>query len=100
MKIAEEVLSQKVSCLIRLQPELERPHMGMLHGLENMSNLRKPPLVLPEIEGVTALEVDLNQHETFIVFAKNGFEEPSAPENFDQHEIVRGREVVEVILRR
>lgn len=77
MKVAEEILPQEISCLISLQPELKWPNMGMLHGLEDVPDLSQPPLILLEVEGVAALEVDLDKNEALVMLAEDGLEEAS-----------------------
>lgn len=54
-----------------------------------------------EIEGLAgALEVDLDEEQPLVVLAADGLEEAAAADDLDEHEVVRGREVVEVVLRR
>lgn len=79
---------------------LERPDVGMVDAAEGFLDVREAALVVSKIDVVAALEIDLDEDQTFVVFAENGFEESAAPQNLLKDEIVRRREVVQVVLRR
>lgn len=101
MQVAVEILPKEIRCLIRLQPNLEGPDVGSLQPLEGVPNPLQPPLMLLEVEGLAgALEVDLDEEQPLVVLAADGLEEAAAADDLDEHEVVRGREVVEVVLRR
>ena len=69
-------------------------------GEENVLDLRETPLVVAEIDGIAALEIHLNENEALVVLALNRLEETTAPKHLLQHQIVRRRQVVKVVLRR
>lgn len=54
----------------------------------------------PKVEGFAALEINLDEDEALVMLAEYGFEEASASEELHKHQIITGREVVEVVLRR
>lgn len=72
----------------------------MLERQKNILYLDETPLVLPEIDRVAALEIDLDEHQTFVVLAEDRLEESASAQNLLEDEVVRGRQVVEVVLRR
>jgi hypothetical protein len=49
---------------------------------------------------VDALKVDLDEEQPLVVLAADGLEEAAAADDVEEHEIVGGRQVVEVVLRR
>jgi hypothetical protein len=101
MQVAEEILPQEICRFIRLQPNLEGPYVGTLYPLERVPDPLQPPLMLLEVDGLaSALEVDLDEEEPLIVLAADGLEEATTADDIEEHEVVGGREVVEVVLRR
>lgn len=54
----------------------------------------------PQINVIAALEVDLDEDEALVVLAEDGLEEAAAAEHLLKHQIVGGRKVVKVVLRR
>lgn len=73
--------------------------MRMLNRVKNLPNLRQSPLILLEIEGIAALEVDLDEDEALVVLAEDRLEEAAAAQDLDEDEVVGGGEIVEVVLR-
>lgn len=95
----------------------------MLNRVKNRPNLRQSPLILLpraqtvlnqgidkskevgqaseiqteylEIEGITALEVDLDEDEALIVLAEDRLEETAASQDLDEDEVVGGAEIGE-----
>lgn len=72
--------------------------MGVVEGAEDLFDLEETALVLPEIDGVAALEIDLNEDEALVVLAENRLQEPASAEDLLQDQVVRRRQVVEVVL--
>jgi hypothetical protein len=53
-----------------------------------------------EVDGLAgALEVDLDEEQPLVVLAADGLEEAAAADDVEEHEVVGGRQVVEVVLR-
>lgn len=73
--------------------------MRVVEGAENVSDLGEAAFVVPEIDGIAALKVDLDENKPLIVLALDGFEEAAATQHLLKHEVVGGRQVVEVVLR-
>ena len=72
--------------------------MRIVEGAEDLFDLEETALVLPEIDGVPALEIDFDEDETLVVLAENRLQEPASAEDLLQDQVVRGRQVVEVVL--
>lgn len=72
--------------------------MTVVKGTKNLFDLEETALVLSEIDGVSALEIDLDENQTLVVLAQNRFEEAASAENLLQDQVVRRRQVVEVVL--
>jgi len=70
----------------------------IVEGAEDLFDLEETSLVLREIDGVAALEIDFDEDETHVVIAENRFQEPASAEDLLQDQVVRRRQVVEVIL--
>lgn len=101
MQIAVEVLPEEIRCLVRLKPDLEGQDVGALEALEGPPDPLQPPLVLLEVERLAcALEVDLDEEEALVVLAEDGLEEAAAGDDVEEHEVVGGGQVVQVVLGR
>lgn len=50
----------------------------MVDAAEGFLDVEETALVLSKIDVVAALEIDLDQNQAFVVFAKNGLEESAA----------------------
>lgn len=74
--------------------------MGVIELGENVANAGEAALVVTQTNGVAALEVDLDEHQTLVVFAEYGLEESVPAQNFLQHQVVRRRQIMQVVLRR
>ena len=75
--------------------------MRLIKATEDLADLREATLVFPEIDRVgTSLEIDLDEDEAFVVLTEYGFQESATAKDLLQHQIVRRRQVVEVVLRR
>lgn len=72
--------------------------MRVVEGAEDLFDLEETALVLPEIDGVAALEIDLDEDQALVVLAQNRLQEPAPPEDLLQNQVVRRRQVVEVVL--
>lgn len=72
--------------------------MRVVEEAEDLSDLEETALVLPEIDGVAALEIDLDEDQALVVLAENRLQEPASPEDLLQDQVVRRRQVVEVVL--
>jgi hypothetical protein len=70
----------------------------IVEGAGDLFDLEETALVLPEIDGVAALEIDLDEDETLVVLAENRLQEPASAEDLLQDQVVRRRQVVEVVL--
>ena len=53
--------------------------MGVVKGAEDPLDLEEATLVFPEIDRVATLEIDLDEDQSLIVLALNGFETAAAP---------------------
>jgi hypothetical protein len=78
--------------------DLEGPNVRVVEEAEDLSDLEETALVLPEIDGVAALEIDLDEDQSLVVLAENRLQEPASPEDLLQDQVVRRRQVVEVVL--
>jgi hypothetical protein len=76
----------------------EGTNVRIVEGAEDLFDLEETSLVLREIDGVAALEIDFDEDETHVVIAENRFQEPASAEDLLQDQVVRRRQVVEVIL--
>ena len=74
--------------------------MRELESAKDLLDVEESALVVAEVEEVAALEVYLDEDQTLVVLAEDGLEEPASSEDLLQYEVVRGRQVVEVVLRR
>lgn len=74
--------------------------MRKLESTEDLVDVEEASLVVAEIDEIAALEIDFDENQTLVVLAENGLEEASSTEDLLQYEVVRGWQVVEVILRR
>lgn len=79
---------------------LKRPNVRVIELGENVANVSKTTLIITQINGVATLEVDLDEDQTLVVLAEDGFEKSASSEDFLEHEIVRRRQIVEVVFRR
>lgn len=58
--------------------DLEGPNVRVIEGTEGLLDVEETALIVPEIDGVTALEINLDEDQTLIVLALNGLEEAAA----------------------
>lgn len=78
--------------------DLKGPNVRVIKGKENLFNLEETALVVSEIDGIAALEIDLDEDQALVVLAENRLEETASAENLLKDQIVGGRQVVEVVL--
>lgn len=74
--------------------------MGVIQVGEDVPNAGEATFVVAQINGVPALEVDLDEHQTLVVLAEYGFEETVPPQHFFEDQVVRRRQIVQIVLRR
>lgn len=74
--------------------------MGVIEVGEYVANTGKAALVVTQINGVAPLKVDLDEHQTLVVLAEYGLEESIPAQNFLEHQVVRRRQIMQVVLRR
>ncbi|PON62469.1 hypothetical protein PanWU01x14_137900, partial [Parasponia andersonii] len=60
---------------------LERPNVREFKTTEYLLDVKETALVLPEINIVAALEIDLDEYQTLVVLAEDRLEEAASPQN-------------------
>lgn len=58
--------------------DLEGPNVRVIEGTEGLLDVEETALIVSEIDGVTALEINLDEDQTLVVLALNGLEEAAA----------------------
>ena len=71
VQIVKEVLPQQISSFICFKPELERPNMWMIKGGEDVTDFGETLLIISQINEIASFEIDLYEHESFVVFTQN-----------------------------
>lgn len=61
-----------------MRDNLEGPDVRVIEGAEGLLDVEETALVVAEIDGVAALEIDLDEDQTLVVLALNRLEEASA----------------------
>lgn len=74
MKMKHEIKIKKKE----LNMDLKGPDVRVIDGGEDVFDLRETALVIGEIEEIAALEIDLDEDQTLVVFALNRLEEAPA----------------------
>lgn len=62
--------------------------MGVIDGAERVLDVEQPALVLPEVDAIVALEVDLHEDQSFVVLALDRLEEASLAEDLLEDQVV------------
>ena len=58
--------------------DLERPNVREFKAAKYLLDVKETALVLPEIDIVAALEIDLDEDQTLVVLAENRLEEAAS----------------------
>lgn len=73
-----EFLNTQTKVEEEIEKNLEGPNVRVIKSTEGLLDVEEPALVLTEIDGVAALEVDLDEDQTLVVLALNGLEEAAS----------------------
>lgn len=73
-----EFLNNQTKVEEEIEKNLEGPNVRVIKSTEGLLDVEEPALVLTEIDGVAALEVDLDEDQTLVVLALNGLEEAAS----------------------